>query len=83
MSASRTPELTDFDLVAAYRQGDERAATELVRRHAGAIGRFLYLDPVQRAKLLIFRERLLERVQRLRQEGGGGPRGRRRPLMER
>ena len=42
MSASRTPELTDFDLVAAYRQGDERAATELVRRHAGAIGRFLY-----------------------------------------
>jgi hypothetical protein len=42
-----------------------------------------YLDPVQRAKLLIFRERLLERVQRLRQEGGGGFRGRRRPLMER
>ena len=33
MSASKTPELTDFDLVAAYRQGDEGAATELVRRH--------------------------------------------------
>jgi len=45
-----------------------------------------FLDPVQRAKLLVFRERLIERVQRLRQERqeGGGPfRGRRRPLMER
>ncbi|MDQ3137749.1 MAG: sigma-70 family RNA polymerase sigma factor [Gemmatimonadota bacterium] len=26
----------------AYRDGDERAATELVRRHAAAVGRFLY-----------------------------------------
>jgi RNA polymerase sigma-70 factor (ECF subfamily) len=43
MSASATPTpLTDFDLVAAYRSGDERAATELVHRHAAAIGRFLY-----------------------------------------
>jgi RNA polymerase sigma-70 factor (ECF subfamily) len=42
MSASTTPELSDLELVAAYRRGDERAATQLVRRHAGAIGRFLY-----------------------------------------
>jgi RNA polymerase sigma-70 factor, ECF subfamily len=43
MSASTTPTPpTDLALVAAYRSGDERAATELVRRHAAAIGRFLY-----------------------------------------
>jgi len=43
MSASATPTpLTDLALVAAYRSGDEQAATELVRRHAAAIGRFLY-----------------------------------------
>jgi len=33
---------TDPALVAAYRSGDERAAAELIRRHAGALGRFLY-----------------------------------------
>lgn len=33
---------TDPDLVAAYRNGDERAAAELVGRHAPALGRFLY-----------------------------------------
>ncbi len=33
---------TDPALVAAYRNGDERAAAELVERHAGALGRFLY-----------------------------------------
>ncbi len=33
---------TDPALVAAYRGGDERAAAELVRRHAQALGRFLY-----------------------------------------
>jgi len=33
---------TDPLLVAAYRKGDERAAAELVRRHAKALGRFLY-----------------------------------------
>jgi len=51
MSASKTPELTDFDLVAA-----------------------------------VVRQRLIERVQTLRQERqeSGGPfRGRRRPLLER
>jgi hypothetical protein len=44
-----------------------------------------FLDPVQRAKLLVVRERLIERVQKFRerQQGGGLFRGRRRPLMER
>ena len=44
-----------------------------------------FLDPVQRAKLLVVRERLIDRVQTLRErrEGGGPFRGRRRPLMER
>jgi RNA polymerase sigma-70 factor (ECF subfamily) len=43
MSPSPVPESSgDPALVAAYRAGDERAATELVRRHAPAIGRFLY-----------------------------------------
>lgn len=39
---SRPDSTTDPVLVAAYRSGDERAAAELVRRHAGALGRFLY-----------------------------------------
>src|SRR5215212_4142944 len=43
MSVPATPETTtDLALVSAYRQGDEAAATELVRRHAAAVGRFLY-----------------------------------------
>jgi RNA polymerase sigma-70 factor (ECF subfamily) len=43
MTVRSTPDpLTDANLAAAYRQGDERAATELVRRHAAAVGRFLY-----------------------------------------
>jgi RNA polymerase sigma-70 factor (ECF subfamily) len=33
---------SDAELVTAYRAGDERAAAELVRRHLGAVGRFLY-----------------------------------------
>ncbi len=33
---------TDPALVAAYRNGDESAAAELVRRHSHALGRFLY-----------------------------------------
>jgi RNA polymerase sigma-70 factor (ECF subfamily) len=36
------PDPTDASLVAAFRAGDERAATELVRRHTIALGRFLY-----------------------------------------
>jgi RNA polymerase sigma-70 factor (ECF subfamily) len=42
MSASPPESPTDVVLVAAYRHGDEGAATELVRRHAAPIGRFLY-----------------------------------------
>ena len=43
MSAPSTPDPpTDTTLAAAYRLGDQRAATELVRRHAAAVGRFLY-----------------------------------------
>jgi RNA polymerase sigma-70 factor, ECF subfamily len=43
MTARATPEPpTDAALAAAYRGGDERAATELVRRHGAAVGRFLY-----------------------------------------
>jgi RNA polymerase sigma-70 factor (ECF subfamily) len=42
---SPTPEgeaPSDAALVAAYQAGDERAAAELLRRHLGAVGRFLY-----------------------------------------
>lgn len=43
MSVPATPHLpTDLALVAAYRQGEEGAATTLVHRHAAAVGRFLY-----------------------------------------
>jgi RNA polymerase sigma-70 factor, ECF subfamily len=43
MTARATPEPpTDAALAASYRGGDERAATELVRRHGAAVGRFLY-----------------------------------------
>jgi RNA polymerase sigma-70 factor (ECF subfamily) len=34
--------ITDQSLVAAYRGGQEHAATELVTRHGSAVGRFLY-----------------------------------------
>src|SRR5580765_8007540 len=33
---------SDATLVAAYRSGDEAAAAELVTRHGGALGRYLY-----------------------------------------
>jgi RNA polymerase sigma-70 factor (ECF subfamily) len=43
MSAPPTPDPpSDAALAAAYRRGDELAAAELVRRHAGPLGRFLY-----------------------------------------
>lgn len=43
MSATPTPDPpTDAALAVAYRHGDQQAATELVRRHAGTLGRFLY-----------------------------------------
>ena len=54
-----------------------------LKEEMAQLGKFL--DPVQRAELLVVRERLIERVQTLRerQQGGGAFRGRRRPLMER
>jgi RNA polymerase sigma-70 factor (ECF subfamily) len=43
MSTSTIPDAaSDPDLVAAYRLGEQRAAAELVRRHAPALGRFLH-----------------------------------------
>jgi RNA polymerase sigma-70 factor, ECF subfamily len=43
MSASPVLETpSDHQLASAYRAGDERAAAELVRRHAPALGRYLY-----------------------------------------
>ena len=42
MAAPSLPTASDPELVAAWQRGDERAATELVRRHAPALARFLY-----------------------------------------
>ncbi len=43
MPGSIRPDVTtDPALVAAYRNGDEQAASELVHRHTGALARFLY-----------------------------------------
>ena len=50
MPASAVPEsAADAALVTDYRQGDQRAAAELVRRHAPALGRFLYSSGADRA----------------------------------
>jgi RNA polymerase sigma-70 factor (ECF subfamily) len=38
----------DSALVAAYRGGDERAATELIERHSAALARFLYSSGADR-----------------------------------
>jgi RNA polymerase sigma-70 factor, ECF subfamily len=54
MSASTTPLFTespmeiDVALVAAYRGGEERAATELIERHGAALARFLYSSGADR-----------------------------------
>lgn len=43
MSAiTESGQTTDAALIGAYRAGSERAAAELVARHAAALGRFLY-----------------------------------------
>ena len=42
MTPAPLPEPSDHALVAAYRRGDQRAASELVRRHGPAVARFLY-----------------------------------------
>ena len=39
---SDAPDQSDATLVAAYRSGDEAAAAELVHRHGGPLGRYLY-----------------------------------------
>lgn len=41
----------DASLVARYRGGDERAAAELVGRHAAALGRFLYSAGAPRGEI--------------------------------
>jgi RNA polymerase sigma-70 factor, ECF subfamily len=52
MSASPVLETpSDHALAAAYRAGDERAAAELVRRHAPAVGRFLYSSGASRDEI--------------------------------
>lgn len=49
MPASAAPEsAADAALVTDFRQGDQRAAAELVRRHAPALGRFLYSSGADR-----------------------------------
>jgi len=40
---------TDEELVAAYEAGEEEAAAELVRRHAGPVSRYLYASGSQAA----------------------------------
>lgn len=44
-------DVSDAMLVSSFRAGDERAATELVRRHAGPLGRFLYASGAPEADL--------------------------------
>ena len=41
MTAAELAEGDDAELIAAWRQGDERAAAELVRRHTASLARFL------------------------------------------
>ncbi len=50
-SPSPAPQEPDETLVARYRTGDERAATELVRRHAAALGRYLYASGAPSAEV--------------------------------
>lgn len=41
MGAPATAEVADIELIARFQGGDERAAAELVHRHAAALARFL------------------------------------------
>jgi RNA polymerase sigma-70 factor (ECF subfamily) len=43
--------LSDASLAAAWRAGDEGAAAEIVRRHAGAVARFLYSSGAGRSDI--------------------------------
>jgi hypothetical protein len=72
----RVAELTTklVDLRVAYAQ----SFRDEMREHAK------YLSPVQRAQLYVMRERLIQRVQEVRDQREGGIRGgRRRPFMDR
>ena len=73
----RVAELTTklVDLKVAYAQ----SFRDEMREHSK------YLSPVQRAQLYVMRERLIQRVQEVREqrEGGGIRGGRRRPFMDR
>ena len=40
--------LPDLQLIVAWRDGDEAAAAELVRRHTGAVARFLHSSGADR-----------------------------------
>jgi len=63
---------TDPALVAAYRSGDERAAAELVRRHAGPLGRFLYSLGAEREDLDdLIQETLFRAFRRVESWRGG------------
>lgn len=48
---SPAPAPSDALLVSSFRAGDERAAAELVRRHAEALGRYLYAGGAPRGDL--------------------------------
>jgi RNA polymerase sigma-70 factor (ECF subfamily) len=78
MSASTMPgfvgpdSTTDPDLVAAYRNGDQRAAAELVGRHAAALGRFLYSLGADRGDLEdLVQETLFRAFRRVESWRGG------------
>jgi RNA polymerase sigma-70 factor (ECF subfamily) len=51
MAAPAMAALGDGDLIARYLAGEERAAVELVERHAGALARFLAVQGAPREEL--------------------------------
>ena len=62
----------DPALVAAYRLGDQRAAAELVRRHAPALTRFLYSSGADRGELEdLVQETLFRAFRKLESWSGG------------
>lgn len=67
------PERTDEELVAAYRAGEEAAAAELVHRHAGAVGRYLYARGADPAELDDLIQETFFRAFRALESWRGGP----------
>ncbi|OGT95306.1 MAG: hypothetical protein A2083_11010 [Gemmatimonadetes bacterium GWC2_71_9] len=51
MGVPATAVVSDGDLIARYQAGDESAAAELVRRHAGALARFLAIQGAPESEL--------------------------------